>query len=104
MRASGGPAVVVPISDAVLLVPPLSSPRRPDRQPAAACHNLLDELPKQDTSSEAAAMAMGQRQGGGDDHSRGSLGTCPLSRGQLLASRRATLLLVDPEQVSTSQP
>src|SRR5947209_19077997 len=49
MRASGGPAVVVPISDALLLVPPLPSPRRPDRQPAAACHNLLDEPPKQDT-------------------------------------------------------
>src|SRR3984893_12032294 len=51
MRASGGPARRRHASsDALLLVPPPPSPRRPDRQPAAACHNLLLELPRQDTS------------------------------------------------------
>src|ERR1700737_2430142 len=51
------------ISDALLLVPPLPSPRRPDQQPAAACHNLLDELPKQDTGPDPPNRASARWQG-----------------------------------------
>src|ERR1700730_7451772 len=59
-RASGGPGPSSSrISDALLLVPPLPSPRRPDRQPAAGCHNPLDELPKQATSSSGDSAVYG---------------------------------------------
>src|SRR5260370_13635895 len=40
MRVSGGPALRRHEStDALLLVPPLPSPRRPDRRPTAACRD-----------------------------------------------------------------
>ncbi len=44
-------------ASALLLMPPLPSQRRPDRQPAAACQNLSNELPEQDTRGPAGGPA-----------------------------------------------
>src|SRR5690349_5311700 len=50
MRVSGGPALRRhPSSDGLLLVPPLPSPRRPDRRPPAACRDLPQLRPLQST-------------------------------------------------------
>src|SRR5262252_6135343 len=58
MRVSGGPALRRhPSSDGFLLVPPLPSPRRPDRRPPAACRDLLQLRPVRSTSVAPAKLS-----------------------------------------------